>query len=86
MDFNHLLLQICEQVEEVETVYSEPESPLLSPNPPISLENQPHKVSSKWTMDLDWAEDWEVKIRTDGPINGQGNSMRRMDTGQVELV
>merc|ERR1719234_2274125 len=37
-------LVICEQVEEVETVYSEPESPLLSPRPPNSLENQPHKV------------------------------------------
>merc|ERR1719472_72641 len=37
-------LVICEQVEEVETVYSEPESPLLSPRPPMSLESHPHKV------------------------------------------
>ena len=32
-------------MEEVETVYSDPDSPLLSPRPPISLENQACKVS-----------------------------------------
>ena len=47
-----MFLQICEQVEEVETVYSEPESPLLSPRPPISLENHSHKVSSKLELEI----------------------------------